>query len=182
VRAKGDLHIDDHHTNEDIGLAFGQALAQALGDRKGIHRFGDFTAPLDEALVHVVLVRSACGRCGAALTWHWRGSGLTLRVCARVQDLSGRPHLSFDAECPTERVGNYDTQLARGACRGSAVFWPHPQLHPLTRLRGPSSSRLVSGGPLFHVAQQHLRHDAPHPQGALAHATQRRARRVRLTR
>lgn len=57
VHATGDTHIDDHHTNEDIGLAFGTALAQALGDRKGIHRFGEFSAPLDEALTHVVLVR-----------------------------------------------------------------------------------------------------------------------------
>ena len=109
VHAEGDLHIDDHHTNEDIALAFGQALAQALGSRAGIHRFGDFTAPLDEALVHVVLVRAAlfafacapaCGVCAA----HTRRA---------AQDLSGRPHLSFDAECPTERVGTYDTQLVR---------------------------------------------------------------------
>lgn len=57
VEAEGDTWIDDHHTNEDIGLAVGTALAKALGDRKGIHRFGNFTAPLDEALVHVVLVR-----------------------------------------------------------------------------------------------------------------------------
>eukprot|EP00271_Cylindrocystis_brebissonii_P021281 TRINITY_DN74_c0_g1_i1.p1 TRINITY_DN74_c0_g1~~TRINITY_DN74_c0_g1_i1.p1 ORF type:complete len:511 (+),score=68.79 TRINITY_DN74_c0_g1_i1:332-1864(+) len=81
VRAVGDLHIDDHHTNEDIGLALGSALAQALGDRKGIRRFGDFTAPLDEALIHCVL------------------------------DLSGRPFCSCGLEIPTQRVGTYDTQL-----------------------------------------------------------------------
>ncbi|CAM6042994.1 unnamed protein product [Sphagnum compactum] len=81
VKAKGDTHIDDHHTNEDVALALGTALLRALGDRKGICRFGDFTAPLDEALVHVVL------------------------------DLSGRPHLSSNLEIPTQRVGNYDTQL-----------------------------------------------------------------------
>lgn len=81
VEAQGDTWIDDHHTNEDIALALGGALAQALGDRKGIHRFGDFSAPLDEALVHVVL------------------------------DLSGRPHLSCDLNLPTERIGRYETQL-----------------------------------------------------------------------
>ncbi|GFQ00748.1 imidazoleglycerol-phosphate dehydratase [Phtheirospermum japonicum] len=81
VKATGDIHIDDHHTNEDVALAIGTALLQALGDRKGINRFGDFSAPLDEALVHVSL------------------------------DLSGRPHLSYDLCIPTERVGTYDTQL-----------------------------------------------------------------------
>jgi imidazoleglycerol-phosphate dehydratase len=81
VEAEGDTWIDDHHTNEDIALALGTALSQALGDRKGIHRFGDFTAPLDEALIHVVL------------------------------DLSGRPHLSCGLELPTERIGSYETQL-----------------------------------------------------------------------
>lgn len=81
ARASGDTHIDDHHTNEDIALAIGTALLQALGDRKGINRFGHFAAPLDEAAVEVIL------------------------------DLSGRPHLSCDLQIPTERVGTYDTQL-----------------------------------------------------------------------
>ncbi|VFQ85332.1 unnamed protein product [Cuscuta campestris] len=81
VKATGDVHIDDHHTNEDVGLAFGTALLEALGDRKGINRFGDFSAPLDESLIHVAL------------------------------DLSGRPYLGYNLEIPTQRVGTYDTQL-----------------------------------------------------------------------
>jgi len=83
VHATGDLEIDDHHTNEDVGITLGKALSQALGDRKGIVRFGHFIAPLDEALVQVVL------------------------------DFSGRPHLSYGLEIPTQRVGTYDTQLVR---------------------------------------------------------------------
>jgi imidazoleglycerol-phosphate dehydratase len=83
VRAAGDLEIDDHHTNEDVGITLGMALDQALGDRKGIVRFGHFLAPLDEALVQVAL------------------------------DFSGRPHLSYGLEIPTQRVGTYDTQLVR---------------------------------------------------------------------
>jgi imidazoleglycerol-phosphate dehydratase len=83
VRATGDLEIDDHHTNEDVGITLGMALRKALGDRKGIVRFGHFLAPLDEALVQVTL------------------------------DFSGRPHLSYGLEIPTQRVGTYDTQLVR---------------------------------------------------------------------
>ena len=83
VTAKGDWEIDDHHTNEDVGITLGQALAKALGDRKGIVRFGHFVAPLDEALVQVAL------------------------------DFSGRPHLTYGLNIPTERVGTYDTQLVR---------------------------------------------------------------------
>jgi imidazoleglycerol-phosphate dehydratase len=83
VNADGDIEIDDHHTNEDVGITLGKALAEALGDRKGIVRFGHFVAPLDEALVQVAL------------------------------DFSGRPHLSYGLEIPTQRVGSYDTQLVR---------------------------------------------------------------------
>ncbi|MEN9215863.1 MAG: imidazoleglycerol-phosphate dehydratase HisB [Gloeomargarita sp. HHBFW_bins_162] len=83
VHAKGDWEIDDHHTNEDVGITLGQALAQALGDKQGIHRFGHFLAPLDEALIQVAL------------------------------DCSGRPHLSYGLTIPTQRVGTYDTQLVR---------------------------------------------------------------------
>ncbi len=83
VKAKGDWEIDDHHTNEDVGITLGQALHKALGDRKGIVRFGNFLAPLDEALVQVAL------------------------------DFSGRPHLSYGLTIPTQRVGTYDTQLVR---------------------------------------------------------------------
>jgi imidazoleglycerol-phosphate dehydratase len=83
VQAQGDTHIDDHHTNEDVGITLGMALHQALGDRKGITRFGHFLAPLDEALVQVVL------------------------------DFSGRPHLSYGLQIPGQRVGQYDTELVR---------------------------------------------------------------------
>lgn len=83
IKATGDIEIDDHHTNEDVGITLGMALAEALGDRQGIVRFGHFIAPLDEALIQVVL------------------------------DFSGRPHLSYGLEIPTQRVGTYDTQLVR---------------------------------------------------------------------
>ena len=83
VSATGDTHIDDHHTNEDVGIAIGQALSKALGDRIGIKRFGHFLAPLDEALIQVVV------------------------------DCSGRPHLSFDLDIPSQKVGTYDTELVK---------------------------------------------------------------------
>lgn len=83
IQAQGDLEIDDHHTNEDVGITLGQAIAKAVGNRQGIYRFGHFIAPLDEALIQVAL------------------------------DFSGRPHLSYGLEIPTQRVGNYDTQLVR---------------------------------------------------------------------
>ncbi len=81
LRASGDVEIDDHHTVEDVGLALGQAFREALGDKKGIRRFGEATVPLDEALV-------AC-----------------------VVDLSGRPFLAYNLQINQEKVGNFATEL-----------------------------------------------------------------------
>jgi len=83
VRATGDLHIDDHHTVEDTGIALGQALAQALGDKKGIRRYGSCLLPMDEALVRAAL------------------------------DLSGRPFLVWNLEIPSSKIGTFDTELVR---------------------------------------------------------------------
>ncbi|MEN6645158.1 MAG: imidazoleglycerol-phosphate dehydratase HisB [Armatimonadia bacterium] len=81
IQATGDLHVDDHHLVEDVGIVFGQALAQAIGDKKGITRFGDAMCPLDEALACVAL------------------------------DLSGRVHLEYGLKFPTQKVGSFDTEL-----------------------------------------------------------------------
>ena len=83
VRCAGDLHIDDHHTVEDVGIALGQALAQALGDKKGIRRYGACLLPMDDALVRAAL------------------------------DLSGRPYLVRNVELPTSKIGTFDTELVR---------------------------------------------------------------------
>lgn len=98
IKAEGDLWIDDHHTNEDIGITLGMAIAKAVGDKKGITRFGHFVAPLDESLVEVVL------------------------------DFSGRQHLEYGLTIPTQRVGTYDTQLVRefyAAVAGNAQMTLH---------------------------------------------------------
>ncbi|MGH7949394.1 MAG: imidazoleglycerol-phosphate dehydratase HisB [Candidatus Binataceae bacterium] len=81
IDASGDLHIDDHHTVEDVGIVLGRAFRQALGDRSGIKRFGAAKVPLDEAL------------------------------CEAVVDISGRPYLAYNLEFKHERVGSFQTEL-----------------------------------------------------------------------
>jgi imidazoleglycerol-phosphate dehydratase len=81
IAAKGDLHIDSHHTVEDVGIVLGQAFKQALADKRGITRFGQATIPMDEALVEAVV------------------------------DCSGRAHLSWTADFPRPMLGEMDTQL-----------------------------------------------------------------------
>ncbi len=83
VKAKGDLHIDHHHTTEDVGIALGQAVKQALGDMRGITRYADVHLPMDEALTRVVI------------------------------DISGRPFLVFKAEFVRDKVGTFDTELVQ---------------------------------------------------------------------
>ena len=83
ITAKGDLHIDDHHTVEDTGIAIGQALTQALGDKRGIRRYATCHLPMDDAQVRASL------------------------------DLSGRPFLVWNVEMTAERIGTFDTELVR---------------------------------------------------------------------
>lgn len=88
VSATGDLHIDAHHTVEDIGITLGQAFARAIGDKKGVRRYGHAYVPLDEALSRVVL------------------------------DLSGRPGLVFEVEFTRARIGEFDADLVREFFQG----------------------------------------------------------------
>ena len=83
IRAAGDYHIDDHHTVEDAGIALGQAIVQAVGDKKGINRYGSCLLPMDDALVRAAL------------------------------DISARPFLVFNLDMPTQKIGNFDTELVR---------------------------------------------------------------------
>ena len=81
LEAKGDLYVDCHHTIEDVGIVFGKAISEALGEKKGIKRYGSFILPMEEALV----------------------------LCAL--DISGRPYLGFDAKFQSEKIGEMDTQM-----------------------------------------------------------------------
>ena len=83
IRAAGDYHIDDHHTVEDTGIALGQAIVQAVGDKMGINRYGSCLLPMDDALVRAAL------------------------------DISARPFMVFNLDMPTQKIGNFDTELVR---------------------------------------------------------------------
>ncbi|MEM7598947.1 MAG: imidazoleglycerol-phosphate dehydratase HisB [Pseudomonadota bacterium] len=83
IRCAGDTHIDDHHSVEDVGIALGQALTEALGDKRGIRRYGACLLPMDDALVRAAL------------------------------DLSARPFLVWEMDLPTPKIGTFDTELVR---------------------------------------------------------------------
>ena len=91
VSARGDLHIDDHHTVEDDGIALGQAIKQALGDKRGVTRYANCLLPMDETLTRVAV------------------------------DVSGRPFLVFGTEFPTAKIGTFDTELVREFFQAFAI-------------------------------------------------------------
>lgn len=97
VKASGDLHVDQHHTVEDVGICLGQALREALGDKAGICRYGHFTLPMEETLVTTAL------------------------------DLSGRYFLVFEAEFPTPKIGDFDSELVED-------FWQATSANALCNL------------------------------------------------
>ena len=88
VICKGDIDVDDHHTVEDVGIALGDAFAQALGEKRGIIRYGDITVPMDEALILAAV------------------------------DISGRPYLGYALQIPTQKVGTFDTELTEEFYQG----------------------------------------------------------------
>ncbi len=91
VAAKGDLHVDQHHTVEDVGICFGQAIKQALGDKAGIRRYGHFTLPMEETLVTTAI------------------------------DLSGRYFMVFNADFPSQKIGDFDSELVEDFWQATAA-------------------------------------------------------------
>jgi len=113
VTCKGDTYVDYHHTAEDIGIVLGQAFACAIGDKKGITRYGNFILPMDEALIMSAV------------------------------DISGRSYLGYNLEIPTEKVGDFDTELVEefwlGFVRNAQVT-----LH-IRQLAGTNSHHIIEG-------------------------------------
>ena len=123
VRCAGDTYVDDHHSVEDVGICLGQAFSQALGDKRGIMRYGDITLPMDEALI----------------------------LCA--VDLSGRPFLRYSAQIPSQKVGTFDTELAKEFFLAFAMH-AGLALH-IRQLDGENSHHIIES--MFKAAARALR-------------------------
>ena len=113
VTCNGDTWVDDHHSAEDIGICLGQAFQQALGDKRGITRYGSYLLPMDEALIQTAV------------------------------DISGRSHLGYGLEIPTEKIGTFDTELVE-------EFWlafvrQCPMSLHIRQLSGKNSHHIVEG-------------------------------------
>lgn len=113
VKCDGDTNVDYHHTVEDIGIVLGSAFSEALGDKKGIERYGDIILPMDEALILTAV------------------------------DLSGRSYLGFDLEIPTEKVGDFDTELVKEFWLGF-IRTAECTLH-IKQLAGGNSHHIIEG-------------------------------------
>ena len=113
VTCRGDIQVDDHHTTEDVGICLGQAFAKALSDKRGICRYGSITLPMDEALILAAV------------------------------DISGRSHLSYGLDIPTQKVGTFDTELTEefwlAFTRASQIT-----LH-IQQLAGRNSHHIIEG-------------------------------------
>ena len=123
VRCAGDTYVDDHHSVEDVSICLGQAFSQALGNKRGIVRYGDITLPMDEALI----------------------------LCA--VDLSGRPFLRYSAQIPSQKVGTFDTELAKEFFLAFAMH-AGLALH-IRQLDGENSHHIIEG--MFKAAARALR-------------------------
>ena len=113
LNCKGDTEVDYHHTAEDIGIALGEALSKALGDKRGITRYGSFILPMDETLI------------------------------LSAVDISGRSHLEYDLEIPSQKVGDFDTELAEEFFYGF-VRKAEITLH-IKKLNGTNSHHIIEG-------------------------------------
>ena len=113
VTCVGDTQVDDHHSVEDIGICLGQAFQQALGDKRGITRYGSFLLPMDEALIQTAV------------------------------DISGRSHLGYGLEIPTEKIGTFDTELVEEFWLAFVRCCPM-SLH-IRQLSGKNSHHIVEG-------------------------------------
>ena len=113
LNCKGDTEVDYHHTVEDIGIALGEALSKALGDKRGITRYGSFILPMDESLILTAV------------------------------DISGRSHLEYDLEIPSQKVGDFDTELAEEFFSGF-VRKAEITLH-IKKLNGTNSHHIIEG-------------------------------------
>ena len=113
VRCTGDTYVDDHHSAEDIGICLGQAFSQALGDKRGITRYGSFLLPMDEALIQTAV------------------------------DISGRSHLGYGLDVPTEKIGTFDTELVEEFFLAFVRNCPM-SLH-IRQLAGKNAHHIVEG-------------------------------------
>ena len=141
VTCNGDTFVDDHHSAEDIGICLGKAFSLALGEKRGINRYGSFLLPMDEALIQTAV------------------------------DISGRSHLAYGLEIPTEKIGTFDTELVE-------EFWlafvrQCPMSLHIRQLAGKNAHHIVEG--CFKSVARRLRiavasdgtHELPSPKGVL---------------